>query len=107
MDTSVPKLEPAQDDPGRLGHGGPHGGHVLFQAIERGADQEGVVHRGADLDAALGCQAGGQAASFRRRWLAWGNSASDRGLAFSPTCTCHPKTVCSEPVSMAVSSGRV
>ena len=32
-----------------------------------------------------------------------GKLRSDLGLDVLPTCTRHPKTVCSEPVSMAVS----
>ena len=35
-----------------------------------------------------------------------GNCAANAGLTFSPTCTCQPRTVCSEPVEYRLIYGK-
>jgi hypothetical protein len=47
------KFKTAEHDARSFGHGGAHTGDIAFEAIERCADQDGIVHRRADFDSAL------------------------------------------------------
>jgi hypothetical protein len=55
-----PKLKAAEYDPGGLGHGRPRSGDVGIKAVEWSADQEGIMHGGADFDPAFRGQASGK-----------------------------------------------
>jgi hypothetical protein len=50
------ELKSSENGARGLSHGRPHLGDVVLEAINRGADQHGIVHRRADLDRTFGCQ---------------------------------------------------
>jgi tetratricopeptide (TPR) repeat protein len=58
------ELEAGEHDPRRLRHASARSGDIPVQAIERGADQYGVMDGGADFDAALGRKTASQPQHF-------------------------------------------
>src|SRR5258705_4997154 len=58
------QLKTAEHDSARFGHGITHNRDVRLQPLVWRANQNSIMHRGADLDTTLNCQTTGEAQHF-------------------------------------------